>query len=258
MVETILAIGAHIGDMDLSAGPYLAQNVLDGGVSVLLALTPGERGHPTMAVADYRRQKIAEGEQFAHAIGGELKIFDDLSDGLLQPTEQIAARTATVIRQLRPTMVLSHWPQSIHPDHEHAAWIAQRARFLAALPSWTPEGRTTGTAGRTDTVATECAGERHSVAQLLYTENWEDAAGYCYDTVAIVGDPAYSRWRAAIDGAAFARGETYGFRYIDYYDAQMKLRGCLHRTSRAIGLRRENRLFTTIGPSGPTDRSATV
>jgi len=52
-MTTYLAIGAHIGDMDLTAGPLLATATLAGHRAVLLALTPGERGHPTMPPAEY-------------------------------------------------------------------------------------------------------------------------------------------------------------------------------------------------------------
>jgi hypothetical protein len=61
MPRTVLAIGAHIGDMDLTAGPLLATHALAGHRTAILALTPGERGHPRMSPEEYREQKIAEG-----------------------------------------------------------------------------------------------------------------------------------------------------------------------------------------------------
>lgn len=62
MSRTVLAIGAHIGDMDLTAGPTLAKLVLDGADATIVALTPGERGHPRLSPSEYKKQKIAEGE----------------------------------------------------------------------------------------------------------------------------------------------------------------------------------------------------
>lgn len=222
--RTILAVGAHIGDMDLAAGPVLAQNALDGGRSVLLALTPGERGHPTMAIAEYKRQKIAETHAFAKAIGAEAIVYEDLSDGFLQCTEEVAARLARDIRQIRPELILAHWGQSIHTDHEQAGLLAQRARFLAGLPGW-EEDPEAGDRGR-----------RHGTEQLYYTENWEDAEGYIADSYVPIGGQARQIWHQAISGQAFARGETYGFRYIDYYDAQMTTRGCLAGVPAAVAL----------------------
>ena len=52
MTRTVLAIGAHIGDMDLTAGPTLAKLVLEGANATIVALTPGERGHPRLSPAE--------------------------------------------------------------------------------------------------------------------------------------------------------------------------------------------------------------
>ncbi|WP_026877899.1 PIG-L deacetylase family protein [Jiangella gansuensis] len=223
--RTVMAVGGHIGDMDLAAGPLLAQVVNDGGRAVLVALTPGERGHPRLGVDEYKAQKIAEGQAFAAGIGAEFHVFDDLSDGFLPATDDVAARVARLIRAVRPDWLIAHWRNSIHTDHENASTVAERARFLAGLPGWAP-----GDGGAPSD------GERHGVGRLFYAENWEDAHGFAADTYLPVSADAYERWRAAIEGQAFARGETYGFRYIDYYTAQLTLRGCLARTDRAVAL----------------------
>ncbi|MEO6924619.1 MAG: PIG-L family deacetylase [Bryocella sp.] len=220
MPERILAIGAHIGDMDLAAGPYLAQNVLAGGESFLLALTPGERGHPRMPILEYKKQKISEGTALASAIGARFEVFEDQTDGMLLPDDGLAGRVAHLIRRFCPTTILAHWPNSIHSDHESASRIAERANFLADLPGWE--------------TSDDPDNARHSVAQLLYTDNWEDAEGFEYDLVTPIGDQAYERWLSGIAQHAFARGETYGFRYIDFYCAQMISRGCLSSLPRAV------------------------
>nr|WP_174255944.1 PIG-L family deacetylase [Phytoactinopolyspora mesophila] len=214
-----MAVGGHIGDMDLAVGPLLAQAVLDGGRAALVALTPGERGHPRLGIDEYRKQKLTEGHAFAAAIGAEFHVFDDISDGFLQPTDDVAARLARLIRDIRPDTLIAHWRHSIHTDHEHACQITERARFLAGLPGWAPED-----------------GERHGVARLLYAENWEDARGFEADSYAPISTEAFEMWSTAIQGQAFARGETYGFRYIDYYSAQLIMQGCLARTDRAVAL----------------------
>ncbi|WP_166356160.1 PIG-L deacetylase family protein [Phytoactinopolyspora limicola] len=217
--QSIMAVGGHIGDMDLAAGPLLAQAVLDGGRATLVALTPGERGHPRLGIDEYKTQKIEEGRAFAAAIGAEFHVFDDISDGFLPVTDDVAGRLARLVRTTRPEMVVAHWRHSIHTDHEHASHLAERARFLAGLPGWDPAG-----------------GDRHGVAQLLYAENWEDERKFRADTYVPISDEAFEVWHAAIQGQAFARGETYGFRYIDYYAAQLIMRGCLARTRRAVAL----------------------
>ena len=61
--HTVLAIGAHIGDAELTAGALLASCAVRGGKAVTLALTAGEKGAPPGAdIAEYRRNKISEAE----------------------------------------------------------------------------------------------------------------------------------------------------------------------------------------------------
>lgn len=220
----MVAVGAHIGDMDLAAGPALAQNVLDGGTSILVALTPGERGHPRMSAADYREQKLTEGARLAEAIGAQFEAFDDLSDGFLADDEPTAQRLARLLRRHRPDTVLAHWRHSIHSDHRHASALTERARFLSGLPGWEVDEGDDGSPER----------RRHGIGRLLFTENWEDAEGFTPEIHVPISEEAYQRWRAGISTHAFARGETYGFRYIDYYAAQLIMRGCLARTERAV------------------------
>lgn len=218
-MAAILAVGAHIGDMDLTAGPVLADAALTGHRVVMLALTPGERGHPRLSPVEYREQKLAEGQAFAAAIGAELRV-SAYSDGFLEVTPQVCGEVAAAIREIRPDVVIAHWRNSIHADHAAASAIAGRAWLWASLPL-APE---------------EPGGDlpRHGVRRLLYAENWEDAEGFTPDAYVPVSDEGFARWRAAIEGQAFARGETYGFRYIDYYTAQLTMRGCLARTRRAV------------------------
>ncbi|WP_223692862.1 PIG-L deacetylase family protein [Leifsonia poae] len=215
MSRTVLAIGGHIGDMDLTAGPTLAKMVLDGDRAIILACTYGERGHPRLTPDEYRVQKIREGEQFAADIGAEFRVLD-YSDGFLPDDDDAADQIADIIRVEKPEIIISHWTKSIHRDHERAAILAERARFLASLPVDSPLGR-------------------HGVNQFLHADNWEDADGFVPDLYVPIPEEAFERWRAAIQNQAFARGETYGFRYIDYYTAMMTAKGCLVGSERACG-----------------------
>lgn len=213
MSRTLLAVGGHIGDMDLTAGPLLAKAVLEGDRAIILACTYGERGHPRMTPQDYRVQKIAEGEQFARDIGAEFVMLD-YSDGFLPADDAVAEQIAQVIREEKPEILIGHWNRSIHRDHVNAALATERARFLASLPL--DDGR-----------------PRHGVSQFLHADNWEDADGFTPDVFVSIPDEAFRLWSAAIRNQAFARGETYGFRYIDYYTATMSANGCLAGVDRA-------------------------
>lgn len=230
MPKTVIAVGGHIGDMELTAGPTLAKVVLEGGRAIIIDCTYGERGHPAIAPSVYRDQKVDEARFFAQAIGAEV-ITLDYSDGFLPDDEEVAEQIAAVIRDAKPDMLITHWTRSMHRDHEHAARAALRGAFLASIP------------------IEEIGVPRHSVPTILHTENWEDMEGFEADTFFEIPDAAYDAWRTGIERHAFARGETYGFRYIDYYSALMDVKGCLAGCRRAAAFKSSSHeKFTLAGP----------
>ncbi|MET7861474.1 hypothetical protein ABZS81_30610 [Streptomyces sp. NPDC005318] len=131
--------------------------------------------------------------------------------------DDIALRIADVIREVRPDLVIGHCQRSIHSDRSHASLLAGRGCFLAGLPL-------------------ERELPRRGVRTVLYAENLEDQEGFEPDRYVLISGEAFARWRAAIARQAFARGETYGFRYIDYCTALMTMRGCLCGVDRACAL----------------------
>lgn len=216
----ILAIGAHIGDAELMAGPLLVEAMSHGSNATILSLTPGELGNPDVSATKYRTQKINENRIFCDAISAKSIIFDDLRDGFLLPTEEIALRIARIIREEHPKEIFTHWSGSFHPDHRNAHLLVKQAIFIASLP---------------------LEDENHPPfqAKLLFSENWEDMSGFEVSEFRSISDSSYDCWRLAIEGHEFVHGQTSGFRYIDYYSALMTTRGCLSNTFRAVGLMRE-------------------
>lgn len=74
--RVIMAIGGHIGDMELTAGGTLATMALEGHHIITVALTAGERGNPAhLTDQEYRVQKIEEATKFAKRLGGEAIVF---------------------------------------------------------------------------------------------------------------------------------------------------------------------------------------
>ena len=117
MEHSILAIGAHIGDMELTAGGLLATCALQGGSITTLALTAGEKGAPKGAdIAEYRKQKVQEAENFAAKLGGKAKVLD-YPDGLLADDDAVRMQVAAVIREVQPELIITHHSQSMHKDH---------------------------------------------------------------------------------------------------------------------------------------------
>ena len=131
--QTILAVGAHIGDMELTAGMLLATCASQGGSIATLALTAGEKGAPAGAdVAAYRKQKVSEAQEFARRLGGSAYVLD-YPDGLLPDSDEARFAVCDIIREVKPDILITHHRCSMHKDHALCRRIVEDARFYAGI-----------------------------------------------------------------------------------------------------------------------------
>jgi LmbE family N-acetylglucosaminyl deacetylase len=204
--RTVLAIGAHAGDAEITTGAVLARHKRLGDRVVILHLTLGEGGNPKLSPAAYGEQKKREALAAGEALGAEV-IFGPWKDGQLAASDETVRHVACVIREVKPTHVLAHWKNSLHPDHEAAYRIVQAALLLASLEAF------------------ESAQPRHrGVRAVYYAENWEDRDGFePYVYVDVSED--LPRWKAAVTAYEFIRGGVSSFPYLDYYEALARVRG---------------------------------
>ena len=212
--RTVLAIGAHAGDMELTAGALLIKHVKRGDRVVLLHLTLGEGGNPRMTPAAYGAQKRREAIAAGSVIGSEV-LFGPYRDGEVPNDEAARRYVADVIRQVKPSYIVTHWSRSIHKDHSTTSAIVQDAVLLASLAG----------------VVTQNPAHR-GVRGLYYTDNWEDAEAF--EPYVFVGVPdEMERWREAVTKYEFVSGTISSFRYLEYYDALATVRGAVSGKRRA-------------------------
>lgn len=214
--RTILAIGAHAGDAELTTGLLLAKQRRLGDRTVILHLTLGEGGNPKLTPEVYGEQKRREAQAVASALGAEV-LFAPYKDGQLPDDDAARRYVADVIRQVRPTHILTHWGESIHKDHATAHRIVVDAVLLASLPG----------------VVTEHPAWR-GVRAVWYAENWEDPDGFRPFVYVAVAPEDSTRWREAVAKYEFVGGKISSFAYLDYYSALMTLRGAESRRGRAV------------------------
>ena len=200
--------------MELTSGALLIKQHRLGDRVVILHLTLGEGGNPRLSPERYGAQKRSEAAEAARAIGAEV-LFGPFRDGEVPDDEAARRYVADVIRQVKPTFVITHWKESIHKDHATTSRIVADAILLASL-----EG-----------VRTEHPPYR-GVRGLWYAENWEDATGFQPYIFVDVTD-AMPTWRDAVSKYEFVRGTISDFRYLEYYDALSVVRGALARRGRA-------------------------
>jgi LmbE family N-acetylglucosaminyl deacetylase len=213
--QTILAIGAHCGDVEVTCAAALAKHSAAGDRIAILHLTLGEGGNPRMSPQAYGEQKKREALAASNVIGAEV-LFAPYKDGELPNDELVRRYVADVMRQVKPTHVVTHWRKSIHKDHANAHAIVMDAILLASL-----EG-----------VVTEYPRHR-GVKGVYFTENWEDPKGFTpYFYVDVSNELA--RWRECVTQYEFIRGGISSFPYLEYYEALARIRGAEAGTRYAV------------------------
>ena len=207
MSKTIMAVGAHTGDAQLTCGMLLAKHAMAGDKIIIVDLTAGEKGTPKgMTPEEFRPQNIAAAAEFAKGLGGKSIVLDTL-DGELQYTHEAAIQLADIMREHQVNGVVYHWRNSIHRDHIAAHKITEDAIFYASLPTYPrplPPARIGG---------------------VMCAENWEDAEGfnpYFYVDVS----EAFPLWKENIKKLWLAEHST-SFKYLRYYEALAIANGAL-------------------------------
>jgi bacillithiol biosynthesis deacetylase BshB1 len=124
----LLAIVAHPDDAELLCGGTLRRAADQGYRTGILDLTGGESG--SWGDPKTRRQ---EADRAAQALGLHTRQNAGLPDGSLQNDPESRQVVAQLVRQLKPRVVILHWPEGRHPDHRAASSLAYDAAFLAGL-----------------------------------------------------------------------------------------------------------------------------
>jgi len=213
--SNVMAIAAHPGDTFFAMGAPVAVATHFGGQGSLLSLSLGEKGSPTISTEQYGVMQ-REAAQKGAAIIGAKALFLTYPDGEIRINEEAKFAVCDLIRQHKPSTIVTHWKGSWHKDHRACYDIVDDAIFYAGLPSL---------------VRKEPA---HAVRKVFYADNWEDATGFSADTYLEI-TPVFESWTNACSAFPMWRGET-GFRYNDYYGSLAIARGCLSNFRQAVAL----------------------
>lgn len=215
MKKVIMAIGGHVGDMELTAGGVLASMALQGHEIITVALTGGEKGNPPhIDVETYRKQKENEAKIFAEMLGGKAIVLP-YKDGELPDNDEVRYMVADLIRKHKPNILITHWKNSMHKDHELTSKIVKDAQFYAGVPGFVRKDKP------------------HFAAGPFYAENWEDPEGFHPYYYVKVSEEGYALWQKAIDSHWFAVNSK-SFEYKKYYEALMIVRGREARSKYAL------------------------
>jgi LmbE family N-acetylglucosaminyl deacetylase len=213
--SNVMAIAAHPGDAFFAMGAPVAVATHFGGQGSLLSLSLGEKGSATIPTEQYGALQREAAQKAAALIGAKAFLLQ-YPDGEIPITEEAKFAVCDLIRQYKPSTIVTHWKGSWHKDHRACYDIVDDAIFYAGLPAL---------------VRKEPA---HAPRKLFYADNWEDATGFVPDTYLDITS-VFDSWTNACSAFPMWRGET-GFRYNDYYGSLAVGRGCLSNFKRAVAL----------------------
>jgi len=111
----VLAIGAHPDDVDLICGGTIAKMTSHSRSVVIVDLTRGEMGSRGTPEEREREARVA-----ADKLGVRDRFSLDLGDGVLENTSDNRRKLIEIIRNYRPTLILTHHWTDLHPDHAQA------------------------------------------------------------------------------------------------------------------------------------------
>ena len=135
MAPTALAIAAHPDDIEfLMAGTLLRLHAAGYAIHYW-NLANGCCGTTQYDAATITRMRREEGQNAAAAMNAVFhdSICDDLAIFYDRPT---LAKVAAVIREVAPTIVLTHSPSDYMEDHTNACRLATTAAFTRGMPNF--------------------------------------------------------------------------------------------------------------------------
>jgi bacillithiol biosynthesis deacetylase BshB1 len=130
----ILAIAAHRDDVEQTCGGTLLKMAQRGQRTGILDLTQGEMG--TRGSSDNRAREAADA---ATILGATWRRALDIPDGRVENTWENRLKVASVIREMRPRVVILPYWLGRHPDHYTTSVLGYEACFLAGLAKLDPQ-----------------------------------------------------------------------------------------------------------------------
>ncbi|MHC1693647.1 MAG: PIG-L deacetylase family protein [Sphaerochaetaceae bacterium] len=135
----ILAIGCHPDDLEIGCFGTLARYVKEGHTVTVCHVTNGNLGHVVIPPGKLRQIRNAEAEKAAKVIGAECVTLD-VSDLTVDSMDNaMCGSLVTLMRRIRPDVLISHAPQDYMRDHVETGLMAFRASFQTTITHLYPE-----------------------------------------------------------------------------------------------------------------------
>lgn len=145
-MKKLLVVGAHSGDFVWRAAGTIAKTIEEGGATLVIAMSYGERGEsgelwkedPKRSEDSVKIIRKEQAQKAADIIGTSIQ-FLDWGDYPMLLTDDKIKQLTNIIGDFEPTVILTHSEKDpFNPDHPLAFQAVQRARLLssgAGVPS---------------------------------------------------------------------------------------------------------------------------
>ena len=135
MSRSVLAIAAHPDDIELVMAGTLLQLAARGWQVHYFNIANGCCGSKTLDRAECAALRLGEAQRAAGLIPATFHppICDDLE---IFYTASLHRRVAAVVRQARPSIILTHAPLDYMEDHQNAARLAVGGAFVRGMPNF--------------------------------------------------------------------------------------------------------------------------
>lgn len=142
-----LAVAAHPDDIEFGMAGTLLRLGEVGYELHYLNLSTGSCGSMTESASTVRRTRRNEARQAAKILGAEWHspLVDDLE---IFYEDHLLRRLAARIREIVPTLVLTHSPQDYMEDHTNTARLTVTAVFARGMPNYQTEPERKAVAGK--------------------------------------------------------------------------------------------------------------
>jgi len=135
MPVDVLAFGPHPDDVELTMGGTLLKLHSLGYRTGIVDLTAGEMG--TRGTREDRAREAAAAGKLLHV---SVRQNLDLGDGGLVASAEAKRAVVEAIREHRPKLVFTNYPENNHPDHTASGALVAEAAYLAGLRKYDAAG----------------------------------------------------------------------------------------------------------------------
>jgi LmbE family N-acetylglucosaminyl deacetylase len=138
--ETVLSVMAHPDDAEFFCTGTMALLQEKGFDIHIASMTPGDKGsreHPAERISGIR---FEEGRKAAAKVRGHYHCLDRRDLMITYDRDTIQA-TVELLREVAPSIVITHSPQDYMPDHEFTSIVVRNACFGAPAPNFDTERR---------------------------------------------------------------------------------------------------------------------